>query len=231
MTAAATHIVDYKKRLVDNTIVPVVVGAMRLFPDGLIVSSALFAAFTLSLPFAVFSATMMESALVFQFLQYCSTFLGLIPAYNSSTQNAKCRTGFIQPNTLLAMSMFSSSAVHSPFPSAPLFMLSTASAYIFGTLNAQSKELQALGPAYSSRYYMSAVFLSMLLLIFIGFRVLYECDTPAVAILTVPVGLILGFVLVWQNKSLFGDTSINLLGIPQLYNRAASGEQIYICPK
>jgi len=228
---AAQGIVDFKKSLVDYSIVPVVTGAMRLFPDGLVISSAMFAIITLSYPYAVFSLSMMESALIFRFLQYCSSFLGIVPAYNTASLNPRCRTGFIQPNTLLSLSMFSSGQVTSPFPSAPLFMLSTASSYLFATLNSQSKELEALGAAYSSRYYMSAIFLSLLLLLFIAFRVLYECDTPGVAILTIPIGLVLGFVLVWQNKSLFGDTSINLLGIPQLYNRAASGEQIYICPK
>ena len=226
----AQNIVGFKQSIVDNSIVPVVVGSLRLVPDGLIISSAMFAILTLSFPFAIFSLSMMESALIFRFLQYSSSFLNIVPAYNT-TNDPKCRTGFIQPNTLLSLSMFSSGQVNSPYPSPPLFMLSTASSYLFATLNAQSKELQALGPMYSSRYYVSAIFLSMLLLLFIAFRVLYECDTPGVAMLTVPIGIVLAFVLVWQNKSLFGDTSINLLGIPQLYNRAASGEQIYICPK
>ena len=48
---------------------------------------------------------------------------------------------------------------------------------------------------------------------------------------TVPIGLVVGFLLVRQNISLLGPTSINLLGIPLLRNRTADGKKLYVCPK
>ena len=102
---------------------------------------------------------------------------------------------------------------------------------MFTTLNLQSKELAALGPSYSSRYYVSAIFLTVLLFLFIAFRAAYGCDTFGVLMMTVPIGVILGMLLVQQNSRLFGPESINLVGIPLLQGRAASGRPIYVCPK
>jgi hypothetical protein len=117
------------------------------------------------------------------------------------------------------------------FPSAPLFMLSTASSYIFTTLNYQTKELAALGPSYSSRYYISAMFLVILIFLFFIFRLSFECDGFGVLIVSIAIGLALGYLLVKQNSLLFGAQSINLIGIPLLENRTATGKKLYVCPK
>ena len=110
-------------------------------------------------------------------------------------------------------------------------MLSVASAYIFTTLNQQAKELQALGPAYSSRYYSSVIFLLMIIFLFIVFRLTYQCDGFGVLILSMVIGLIIGSLLVIQNTRLFGPQSVNLIGIPLLRNRTADGKKLYVCPK
>jgi hypothetical protein len=110
-------------------------------------------------------------------------------------------------------------------------MISVAAAYIFTTLNKQSKELQALGPAYSSRYYSSAIFLLMIVALFIIFRLFFQCDGFGVLIMSMVIGLSVGTILVQQNERLFGAQSINLIGIPLLRNRTADGKKLYVCPK
>jgi hypothetical protein len=100
---------------------------------------------------------------------------------------------------------------------------------MFGSLNHLSAELQALGPSYSSRYYISAILLMLLIFIFSAFRILYGCESIGGILLTIPLGLILGFVLIQQNSRLFGEQSVNLVGIPLLRNRTASGKNLYVC--
>ena len=131
----------------------------------------------------------------------------------------------------LSLSMFASESIPNPVPSAPIDILSVASAYIFSSLNTQSKELAALGPAYSSRYYVSAIFLTMLIFLFVSFRIAFGCESLGTIIISVPIGLILGMLLVQQNTRLFGPESVNLVGIPLLQGRTATGKKIYVCPK
>lgn len=231
MTTLAGRITATQTTILDNTIVPVALEMMRIFPDGIVIASGIYALITMSTPYAVFFASMIESTVAFRFIQWVAAYVNsssLAPSVASLTN--KCRTGFMQPTaTMNSLSMFS--LLGSPFPSAPIFMLATASSYIFTTLSLQSKELEALGPAYSSRYYISLVFLFMLLFLFCAFRMAYECDSFGVIMLTLPIALVLGVALVFQNQRLFGATSVNLLGIPILQNRTANGQTIYVCPK
>jgi hypothetical protein len=212
-----------------QSVVPVVLEMMSTFPDGLILISGLFALLTLSMPYGVFFGSMVEASLLFRFFQSAASYLNIMkPSPNPNDYSNKCRTGFTLPK-LDTLSAFGGTNLRSPFPSAPLYMMSVASAYLFGSLNYLSKELEALGPSYSSRYYVSLILLTMLIFIFIAFRILYGCDGPIVAMITVALGLILGTVLIQQNVRLFGDNSINLIGIPILRSRTAAGKKLYVC--
>jgi hypothetical protein len=210
-----------KSSVLDNTIVPVVLESIRLFPDGLVIASGVYALFTLSYPFAVMFGTLVEATLLFQVIRGAASYLvgGGLPSPSSVT--GACRTGFSSAD-LSTLSMFGSS-LRSNFPSAPLYILSVVSAYVFSSLNAQSAELKALGSAYSSRYYISLVMLSVLLLLFMISRVYNGCDSFGVVIATVPIGLVLGVLFLEQNRRLFGRNSVNLLGIPLLADTGVVG--------
>ena len=200
---------------------------IRTFPDGLIIISGLFALLTLSMPYGVFFGSMVEASFVYRFFQWATSYLNIMRPTVADISN-KCRTGFTLPS-LRGLSAYGGADAKSPFPSAPLFMISTASAYLFGSLNQLSKELQALGPAYASRYYVSLVLLTMLIFVFMAFRILYACDGPGIAMISVGLGLIIGTVLIQQNVRLFGENSVNLIGIPILRSRTASGKKLYVC--
>jgi hypothetical protein len=232
--AAAATIAQMPANLLKSTIVPVVLEMMRLFPDGLVITSGIYALLTLSYPFAVFFGSMVEATVIFRFLRWVISYLDAARGKptDDSVNEMYCRTGFSQPAAgYTGLSMFGYDSLPGSIPSAPIFMLTTAASYIFTTLNYQAKELQALGPAFSSRYYMSMILLSTLLFIFICFRAAFGCDSFGVLCLTLPMGLILGNLLVQQNTKLMGEQSINLLGIPLLRNRAANGQTLYVCAK
>jgi hypothetical protein len=233
VTAAAT-IAQMPANMLKSTIVPVVLEMMRLFPDGLVITSGIYALITLSYPFAVFFGSMVEATVIFRLIRWVTSYLDAARAKpdDYSVNEMYCRTGFSQPaGGFTGLSMFGYEALPGSIPSAPIFMLTTAASYIFTTLNHQAKELEALGPAYASRYYMSMILLCTLLFIFICFRAAFSCDSFGVLAMTLPMGIILGNLLVQQNTRLLGDMSVNLLGIPLLRNRAASGQPLYVCAK
>jgi hypothetical protein len=149
--------------------------------------------------------------------------------------NEMCSTGFRNPQTLTSLSLFSSTLdstdnVFEHFPSSPVYMVSAASGYVFSTLTLQKKDLEALGPEFSVKYYISIVFLSFVIFTFIYFRMAYNCESIPVLALSAPIGFIIGVILVQQNIKLFSKSGINLLGIPQMTSVNASGQKIYVCP-
>jgi len=227
-----------KEFVVDESIGPIVTEMMRIFPESLVIVSGIFALITISFPFGILFGSLIEATAIFHAMRYVTSYLNIIPITDTGAASFRniCRTGFTDTNmnpSLSSISQFGSWTTGSlnPFPSPPIYMLSVASAYLFSTLNAQSKELEALGPAYSSRYYTSMIFLTILIFLFVCFRITYSCDSFAVSIMSTLFGLFIGMLLVQQNKRLFGAESINLVGIPLLANRTANGRPIYVCPK
>jgi hypothetical protein len=225
---------DIHKALFTDTIIPVVMESVRLFPDALVIASGVYALLIQSAPFGVFFGSMLEASIIYKIIKAFATYVNITgtfpPTYSSHTP--ACRTGFTNPTaTMEMMTLFGKDPIGINFPSPPIYMLSVASAYIFTTLNQQAKELQALGPAYSSRYYSSVIFLLMIIFLFIVFRLTYQCDGFGVLILSMVIGLIIGSLLVIQNTRLFGPQSVNLIGIPLLRNRTADGKKLYVCPK
>jgi hypothetical protein len=232
--AAVSFFEGLQSSIFDKTIVPVTLEMMRLFPDGLVIASGLYALITLSYANGIFFGSMLEATVIFRFIQGFAAYTNMAGnmAPSSDAFSSTCKTGFSHPTaTIGMMSMFGDDPLANPFPSAPIFMLSTAASYIFTSLNYQSKELEALGLSYSSRYYVSAMLLLILLGIFVAFRLTFNCDSFGLVMVTIPIGLILGPILVYQNSRLFGPTSINMLGIPLLRNRTADGKKLYVCPK
>jgi hypothetical protein len=231
---AASIISSIHKNVFNETIIPVTMECMRLFPDGLVIASGLYALITMSGANAVFFGSMLEATALDRFIQWFARYTNMTGSNlpSSSSYTSTCRTGFSHPTATLGMlSMFGEDPMSYPFPSAPIYMLSVASAYIFTTLNLQTKELAALGPAYSARYYVSLMLLLILLGIFAAFRVAFQCDSFSLVMTTIPLGLVIGVLLVIQNSRLFGPKSVNMLGIPLLLSRTATGKKLYVCPK
>ena len=217
---------------------PIIMEMMRIFPDGLVITSGIYALLTQSVPFAIFSMSMLEAAGIYHFLRWISGYINAVPvtARPSGKYNAICRTGFTDPTspTLMSLSMFASSIdstdILQHFPSSPIYMISAASAYVFSTLSAQSNDLAALGPTFSVKYYISMVFLFVLIGAFMCFRIFNSCETTLTVMLSVPIGVIVGVLLVQQNLRFFNKSGINLLGIPQMSSVTANGQKIYVCP-
>lgn len=203
---------------------------IRILPDGLVFMSGFFSLLTSSMPQFVLFFSLLESIAVFHLLRMGSSSFdfGFVKPMEKS-QSAFCKSGF-QSATFSSLSLFSTDS-RSAFPSAPLYIISVAAAYLFNSLRAQMKELEALGPDFSPRFYISIMALSTLLFFIGSYRMFFECDSAPVVIMSILLGLLVGSILVAQNYTLFGAESTNLSGIPLLRNKTATGEAMYICTK
>ncbi len=204
---------------------------VRLLPDSLLFGSAILALVTQSFSMAIFFLTLIETAGINYGIQTLFTYMDrarLLPTLQSATPI--CRSGFVTKTAETFTSLVASD-VKSSFPSPSLFFLSTASAYIIGSLYSLQQELEALGPEYSSRFYI-AVYATFLLLLGISFYRLYNgCETVGIVTMSLIAGGLVGGLLLVQNMYLFGRDSINLIGIPLLIERTADKKPIYICPQ
>ncbi len=211
---------------------PVNVGAeiFRLLPDGVIIITGFFAVLTANYAYGILFMSLIESLGIYNLVSMAANHLKFFNNLKSAeSYGAKCVTGFRSP-TLETISVFTGLSP-STFPSAPVFLMSTLCSYIYNSLSTQIQELEALGPAHASRFYLSAIFLGIFLFTFSLFRLFANCDTFGSILTSLLMGVLVGSVLIAQNSALFGPQSINLLGIPLLKNRTADGSSMYICPK
>ena len=95
----------------------------------------------------------------------------------------------------------------------------------------QKDELEALGPSYSSRFYLSAFISSLLLLIVSTYRLYYHCEGVGTVIATFLLGIVVGGLILYQNAMLLGRDSTNLTGIPLLRERTRDKKPLYVCPQ
>ena len=211
--------------------VPILEEMLRMFPDGLVFMTGLYALLTLSFPFAILFGSLVESTVFFHILRSVATYFRIGESSRESGSD-QCRSGL----TLLGTETFSmfSSKYDASFPSSPIYITAVASSYFFGSLLTLSSELEALGPGFSSRFYSSVIFLSLFLLIVVCTRLLRGCDGYFTVLASMFIGLLVGLLLVYQNYNIYGKNgkqAINLIGIPILRGRTVDGQPIYICPK
>jgi hypothetical protein len=210
-----------------NSPVSLVQEMIRIFPDGIIMGMGFFAIITLSLPYGIFFGSLVESLLPFYALRTANSYLNFVTP-NKGTPNTQCVSGFMS-NDIESLTMFGSS-MKSAFPSSHLYIISVASSYVMSILFRFSKELEIMGSNYSSRFYIASLSLPILITFIALFRIYFGCDDFSIIFFSIIAGLVVGALLVEQNRRLFGLSSINIIGIPVLYKRTADGEKLYICP-
>lgn len=208
---------------------PLVSEIFRLMPDGILFGSAFFALMSQSFPMAMFVVSMLEASIVGIALQKLMTYMDLARSLPSLTNDPeKCYPSTFAPS-LESVMTFSRSGISSAFPSFPIFFMSTASAYVVGSVWSQKRELEALGPEYAARFYIAIAVTTLLLFATMTYRLAYACDGVGILIVTLLFGLVLGGLLVYQNNSLLGRDATNFSGIPLLIERTKDGKPLYVC--
>ncbi len=208
---------------------PVVSEVFRRMPDGILFGSAIFALLSQSFVMTMFVVSMLEASVVGTLLQKLMTYLDLATTLPNVTEEiGKCSSSIFAPS-LESLMTFHRGAISSGFPSFPIFFMSTAAAYVVGSVWSQQRELEALGPEYAARFYIAVAVTAVLLFATMTFRLAYACDGAGILIVSAILGFVVGGLLIYQNNYLFGRDATNFSGVPLLTERTKDGKPLYVC--
>ncbi len=206
----------YTKAFMENCI--------EALPDSLIIGTGALALLLQNFPMFILLLTMMEVLLI-------RLGIGSALAYSVPSLvygNERCRTGIRTPilETLIAKLSSSADVI---FPSGTLFIFGTILSYVSLTTYYNYDVLKDLGPQWEARAWIGPI-LSILALVFYGlYRVVNSCESLGLVSVTIFLSMFVGFLLVYQNASVFGPEAVNLLGLPYLDSRLEKGSPLYVC--
>ena len=204
---------------------------IRILPDSILLGSALLSFITQSYSSTILFLSLLEATAIGMGVKQLFGFLDMEHMTQEPSDSLKyCVSGTTSP-TLETLAYLGRESITSAFPSFPIYFLATASSYIVGSMFAQKEELEALGPSYSSRFYLSVFVSSLLVLIVSTYRLYYHCEGVGTVIGTFLLGIVIGGLILYQNNMLLGRDSTNLTGIPLLRERTRDKKPLYVCPQ
>ena len=115
------------------------------------------------------------------------------------------------------------------FPSPTMFFMSGVLTYMIGCVQEFRNEVQTLGGNLSTRTNVAIALSTMFLFVLFAFRYNYGCEAFGTLILSIIFGCVAGYMIIYQNKALFGRDSVNLLNLPIIVSAAELGKPMYVC--
>ena len=204
----------------------IIIEIFNIMPDAIILGTGFFSFITASSQLFILFLTLLESLGIYYGIHKINKFLGVF--VETSKKNPKCKISFV--NTTLNSIAISKESTHFTFPSYHVYTISFFISYLLTNLMYFKDNIEVLNKdSFASRLAIAAVPLLIILFLSISYRLLNRCESSSVLFWTLFLGMIIGFLLFEQNKSLFGNQGINILGIPLLYNVTADGNPIYLC--
>ena len=204
---------------------------IRILPDSILLGSALLSFITQSYSSTILFLSLLEATAIGIGFKQLFGFLDMEHMSQEPSNTLKYCVASATSPTLETIAYLGRDSITSGFPSFPIYFLATASSYIVGSMLMQKDELEALGPSYSSRFYLSAFISSLLLLIVSTYRLYYHCEGVGTVIATFLLGIVVGGLILYQNAMLLGRDSTNLTGIPLLRERTRDKKPLYVCPQ
>lgn len=207
-------------RIITNTVVQI----HSLMPDSLLFGSLLLYFLTHNLSFGVFAVFIFEVVMSHRFIGWMvSQSVAPSPRLRD---DVICRAGFKTPQ-FDAKRIF----MHDPYPSYGVFSISAIATYLGLATHEFAESRKAMGSQWASRGTVSSVFIVLLVLAFITVRMyVSDCgDTLGEVMIAALAAMIVGYVFFKLNKSIFGEESMNFLGLPYLKDKADKGNAIYVC--
>ena len=207
----------------------------RLMPDSILFGSVLLYFLTHNYAFGIFSIFICEIIGTHKLISWVSTDI-LGPAKPDVKNLLKCRVGY-RPARFDYKKIFS----HEPFPSYGMFSITSIGTYLALAMLEFSKTLDAMDQStnqstvqdktsqeWASRCTFAYSFIIMILLIFMLFR-WNSCEYLGELSISIILALITGISFFNINKKIFGEESMNFLGLPFLVSKESQGSPIYIC--
>ena len=217
--------------LIEFLITPVIarLSELSLFSPAIFTLGSLFISFiTLNYPIFLLSLASGEALLLQNALKGVSNYMSTADSIQGSKdlgKDPKCKSKY-EGSESTKFKYLLDNGITTPFPNSALYFLSFACSYCIQSMLLFTEECQARGPSYSIRPYIGYLSAGLLIAMFSLYMLIYSCDTPLGVILSVILGLLIGFTLCYQNYLLFGKAGVDLLFIPPLVSRSGMD---YIC--
>jgi hypothetical protein len=209
-----------------DTVIGTIGGIYSLIPDSILFGSILLYFLTQNIAFGVFAVFIFETVLAHK---------GLAWVYNQKIdpieEKETCSTGY-KTVRFSADRMF----LKKQRPSYGIFSIFAIGLYLGLATNSFSEtfdRIDKMSTQYSSdwtaRPIVAYTFIGIVLFLSILARIIMECDTKSDIIVAVIGGIITGIFLFYGNKAIFGEESMNFLGLPYIVSKEKEGSPIYIC--
>ncbi len=216
------------KSILSDTLIPTSQEFMRALPDSLFLGTGFFALVTQNYPLAVLVLAIAELAMSQRVL---GSLAGIVQENPIKPYSDKCSAGIPSPYQLSLVGKLMSEV---QFPSGPVFLLAGVISYTLGSTFNFRDELNELGKKeseWNARIPLSVTFSCLLLVFYVIWRYMNDCDTVFSLLGSTVIGMVIGFIIYTIHIYLFGRDAVNFLGIPLLADRAANGTPLYACAK
>ena len=200
---------------------------LRLLPDGVVLGVALLTLISFCRSYAILLLSMVEVMLIQR--SFASVVGSISPAgAGANAQAAVCMPGFMYSNTM-RISLLETIGVPSMFPSPTMFFLAAILTYMNACVRDFERELKTLGTDMNVRSSIAMALSALLIFILLCFRGMYGCESVGSLLVSIVLGFIMGCLLLYQNKSLFGREGINIMNLPLIVTALEKGRPMYVC--
>lgn len=208
-------------------LLPIGVECLRLLPDSFVLGTAILAGVSMCRSYGVLLFTMFELMLG---QRAFSMIIGAIMPVGAGSDALQqiCQPGFSFPNNM-RISILETIGTPSFFPSPTMFFLSGILSYMIFAMQNFSREIKSLSGDIEVRTQVALVLSLLFMLVTLVFRYSYGCESFGTLLLSSILGFIAGTLIVYQNITLFGRDSINILNIPIIQTALEQGKPMYVC--
>ena len=229
-TAASGSTYDWVpkvKEFVGGTLVGTISEMYKLMPDSVLFGSLVLYFLTQNLSYGIFSAFIIELTLSHRLISWVMSQSAGSP---DKPKPIACRPGYKTPQMDVSR-MFN----HDPYPSYGIFSMVSMATYLGFATNEFSAVLTSMGENWKTRSTIAYTFMGLIVLTFILARLfLSGCDdTLGEIIMATGLAVMVGYLFFYLNKMIFGQESMNFLGLPVLSSKGTdcngNPNNIYIC--
>jgi hypothetical protein len=207
------------KEFMGGTVIKTITEIHMLMPDSILFGSLLMYFLTQNMAFGIFGIFIFETVLSHKLISWVSS----QSVGSSRSADMQCRVGYKTPQFSVDR-MFS----HDSYPSYGIYAITSIATYLGLATKEFSNTLNAMGDEWSSRSTVAYTFIGLVLATFIIAR-LWNCDTMGEVLMAFSLALVSGAIFFYINKSIFGEESMNFLGLPYLVSKESQGSPIYVC--
>ena len=227
MPAGDPTLFEHITALINESVVPMMIETLRLLPDSVVLGTALYSIISLCKSYGVLLLTMIELMLIQRFSASLIGSIAPIGAQHDAL-HMSCQPGMAFSNTM-RISLLETIGKPSYFPSPTMFFLAGIISYMIGSVKHFEREIKTLGGDLTTRTTVSVVLSAALAFVMLIFRYSYGCESFETLLMSLIFGLITGIVIVYQNKTIFGRDSLNILNLPMIQTASESGKPMYVC--